>query len=158
MAAEPVTMWENEEANGLALCSAPLFARKLDLISKLRNQQAEYYASLPTDPKECISAAMGALHEDGSDHPKGFEEALFLSFALGPMIKDMMAHCYGPDRAALLHVADQIKSGLESAATALNHAYAILENADRIECERRARNLGACAFPQGRMGNGVPSN
>lgn len=155
MAIEPVNIWENEAAHRLPLCSARLFAERLDQITQLHDRQAEYLASLPSDPKECVSAALGVLHENDSDHPKGFEEALFLSYALGPMVKDLLADCYGPERDALLHVVDRIKSGLESAAAALNHAYAILENPDRIECEQRARKLGACAFQQGRMGNGA---
>ena len=140
MAVEPVSIWENELAHRLALCAEPHFVETVDQIKQLRDRQAEYLASLPSDPKECLSAALGALHQNGSDHPKGLEEAIVLSFALAPMIKDMMAGCHGPERDALLHVVDRIRSGLECAAAELNHVYAILENPSRIERERWMAN------------------
>lgn len=134
----PVTNWENEAARGMALSSERTHARDMKKIEALRKQQADYEALLPVEPMEVIKAALETMHPDGGEnYPKGFEEALHLSHALRPMVETLDTDEPGPDRDALLYIADRIMFGLENAARKLDHISALLGTPERIERESR---------------------
>lgn len=134
----PVTSWENEAIRGMALSGERIHARDMKKIEALRKQQADYEALLPVEPIEVIKAALETMHPDGGEnYPKGFEEALHLSHALRPMVETLDTDEPGPDRDALLYIADRIMFGLENAARKLDHISALLGTPERIERESR---------------------
>lgn len=134
----PVSTWENEKVKGAALCCTRTLNRGRAEVEKLRARQAEYLASLPTEPKEVISAALKEMHLNGESYPGAFEEAMHLSKALRPMIEHSDTDEPGPDRDALLWIADRIMFGLERTARNLDHISEILGNPRRIEREGEA--------------------
>lgn len=131
--ARPVTTWDNEEVKGAALCADSVHADYLKRVNELRTRQADYRASLPTEPKEAIRAAMRAMHPKGESYPGAFEEAMHLSKAIRPMVEMLQTDDRGPDRDALLWIADRIAFGLEGVATKLDHISEILDTPGRIE-------------------------
>lgn len=134
----PVTSWENEAVRGMAFTSERAHARDMKEIEALRKQQADYEALLPVEPMEVIKAALETMHPDGGEnYPKGFEEALHLSHALRPMVETLDTDEPGPDRDALLYIANRIAFGLEKAARQLDHISNTLGNPDRIEREAK---------------------
>lgn len=112
---QPVPSWVNTEHGGQVLSCDRVFEDGLAKIKSLRQQQKEYEDSLPTDEAEAISQAMRLLCPKGESYPEGFEEALYLSAALAPMIKTLEIGEPGPDRDAVLFIADRVQMGLEAA-------------------------------------------
>lgn len=133
----PVTNWENEAVRGMAFTSERAHARDMKEIEALRKQQADYEALLPVEPMEVIKAALETMHPDGDSYPEGFEEAMHLAHALRPMVETLDTDEPGPDRDALLYIADRIMFGLENAARKLDHISALLGTPERIERESR---------------------
>lgn len=129
----PVTSWENEAVHGMACTSERLHARDMKEIEALRKQQADYEALLPVEPMEVIKAALRTMHPGGDSYPEGFEEAMHLAHALRPMVETLDTDEPGPDRDALLYIADRIMFGLEKAARQIDHISNTLGNPDRIE-------------------------
>lgn len=128
-----VTAWENETVKGMALSHDRVHQLDLDKIEGLRARQRDYLKSLPTNPEDCLRAAAKLLHTGGDVYPEGFAEAFFLSFALVPMIKNLETDMPGPERSALLYVADRIKCGLSRFAPALEEVSDILGNPARLK-------------------------
>lgn len=128
----PVTDWENEEVGFKALASDRCLASHLKKVENLRKQQADYLASLPVEPMEVIKVALETMQADGDKYPEGFEEALRLSHALRPMVETLDTDEPGPDRDALLYIADRIMFGLANAARKLDHISETLGNPGRI--------------------------
>lgn len=155
--ARPVDSYVNEMVDGLALCADSIFEEKLAEVGRLRRRQADYLASLPTKADDCISAAVKILHHDSEEYPEGFEEALYLSFALEPMIRDLRTEDPGIERQALLYVADRVRWGLERASRKLDRVSDILCNPGRIEREERiARNCGLSGVDVAQRGLTAP--
>lgn len=131
--AKPVTVWENESVNGMALSHDRVHQLDMDKIEALRARQKGYLKSLPSNPEDCLRAAARLLHSGGDAYPEGFEEAFFLSFALAPMIKNLETDMPGPERSALLYVADRIQFGLSRFAPRLEEVADILGNPARLK-------------------------
>ncbi len=132
----PVTSWENEGVKGAALCGDGVHADNMKRVDELRAQQARYRASLPVEPKESIKAALKELCPKGESYPNAFEEALHLSHALRPMVQLLKTEHPGPERDALLWIADRICFGLGDVAMKLDYVTDILGNPAKIERQR----------------------
>ena len=135
--ASPVRDHENEEVGGPALCGVVPLEQKQERIRDLRQRHAENLASLPTTAKDCLSGALNALQPGGELYPEGFGEALYLSFALEPMIRHLQTDEPCIHRSAMVYVADRVCLGLMQAARKIEQANAILRNPARIERETR---------------------
>lgn len=133
----PVSRWDNELVQGMALTADGVHAHQMERVDALRKRQAEYLASLPVEPKAAIRAALDKMHPDGWSYPVGFEEALHLSKALRPMIQHLDTSTPGPDRDALLWIADRIRAGLEDAERSLDQIAGILQQPLRLPDEAR---------------------
>lgn len=142
MSPRPVTSHENEAVKGQALIDQKGLEKNREKVDELRAQHAEYLASLPTEPKDCMDEALRALGPDGGNYPEGFEEAMHLSHTLAPMIHHLDASQPGPEREAMLYVAERICVGLFNAAAAINHAGEALANPGRLAwLERREQEM-----------------
>lgn len=130
---QPVTRWQNEEVKGHALCYEDLFTEHVEKTKALRERQATYLASLPTDPPEAIRAALKVLHPDGDCYPEGIEEAMNLTYALEAMMKDGDLDACGGSRDAALFLADRVTSALHRATRQMDRIADILGNSNRIE-------------------------
>ncbi len=133
---EPVSDWDNNDTKGYALVSENLFRQNMGKIHALRERQAAYRNSLPTDPPAVISAALKLMHPNGSQYPDGVEEALHLSFALEALVKEGDLDSQGRSRDAALYVADRISHAMHRAAHQLDRISDILGNPRRIERDR----------------------
>lgn len=139
MTVEPVTKWENQALNREVFMGLTVREGHLARVDKLRARQAEYLASLPTDPTECLSAALEVLQPDEySSLPDGLEEAFNLAFAIEPMISDLMADDPSPALDALLFVARRVREGLEKTVPRIEHVIKIIGNPDRVTKEATA--------------------
>lgn len=132
-APKPVNVWENETVNGMALCLDFVHQKETAKIDAYRAQQAEYLKSLPTKPEECLTAALRVLHQGGENHPEGFEEALYLSVALAPLLRSIQTDGPGLERTALLYIADRIRLSLFRLMPKLDEVADILGNPARLE-------------------------
>ncbi|MBI6630704.1 hypothetical protein [Pontibaca salina] len=141
---EPVTEWESNQVHGHALTMDFVYDSFLRQTNALREKQARYLESLPTDPDAVIKAARKVMHRGGSRYPEGFEQALHLSYALDAMVRDGNVEDEGRTRDATIYLADQVASGLHRAALALDRIADILGNRERIarddELERHFNN------------------
>ncbi len=126
---EPVSTWENDARKGHALCADFIFREHIEETQELRDRQAAYLASLPTDSTEVAHAALKLMHPNADQYPDGIEEALHLSCALEVMVKEGE----GVDRASTVYVAQRVYSGLLRATKKLELISDILVNATRIE-------------------------
>ena len=136
---KPVTKWENNASNGQALCSEYLFREQVEQTRVLRDRQAAYRKSLPTDPPEAIRAALRIMHPTGDDYPDGIEEALHLSFALEALVRAGDLDAQGRSREAALYVADRVSDAMHRATRQLDRIADILGNPGRIgQCERES--------------------
>ncbi len=131
--AEPVTVWENENAKGQILCSEYLCREHIEKVEKLREQQAAYRASLPIDPPKVITAALDLIHPGGNSYPDGVEDALHLSYALEALVKYGDLAAQGGERDAALHIAHSLIMAMSSAIEKLDRISDILGNPDRVE-------------------------
>lgn len=102
----PVSLWENEQVEGYALCAEFILNDNRAKVDALRQRQAAFEATLPTDPEAIVDAALRLMHPNGATYPGKFEEALHMAKALRPMIRDLDTANPGPDRDALLWFAD----------------------------------------------------
>lgn len=82
-----VESYENLEAGGYVLCDQKFFDQHIEEVKALRERQAAYLDSLPSDPFEAIRAAKKLLHPEGDEYPGGLEEAINLSIALEALAK-----------------------------------------------------------------------
>lgn len=133
----PVSTYENERVGGLAHCDKLIFADKLTEAQRLRDQQAKYYASLPTDPAECLTEAIAVLYPLSEENGDCVERALHLSVAMTALIDQMEPDHGEPQRATLLYIADQITWELSLAVRKITRVADILKNPARIEREAR---------------------
>ena len=76
--------------------------------------------------------------------PEGFEEALYLSFALEPMIHRLDTDEPGIERDALLFIAGRVRWGLERSAVKLDLISDLLCNPNQIKREVARRHNDAC--------------
>lgn len=134
----PVSDWENEGVDGAALCVPSVLEADREKVDRLRKQQAEYLAMLPVELNEVISAARRAMHPEGHSYPDAFEEVMHLSRALRPMVEHLQTDDHGPDRDALLWIADRIMFGLEGTSRKLDHISQILGNPARLKREAQS--------------------
>lgn len=130
---EPVTDCENNGSKGYALCSASIFRDHVEGTRALRDRQAAYLESLPSDPKEVICAAYKLMHPDGDKYPHGIEEALHLSHALEALVKGGDLDTEGRTRDAALNVAHRVAYAMHRATRQLDRISDILGNPGRIE-------------------------
>lgn len=135
---KPVTMWENKAAKGHALCAESTFRDHIESAQALRDRQAAYLDSLPSDPPEVIRAARRLLHQGSDEYPEGIKEALHLSHALEALVKEGDLNEDGFDRDAALYVAHRIVIAMHRATRQLDRISDILGNPGRIERDRGA--------------------
>lgn len=129
----PVTDWENKAVKGHALCAEYVFREHIEDTQALRDRQAAYLESLPSDPPEVIRAARSLLHQDSDEYPEGIKEALHLSHALEALVKDGDLDENGKNRAAALYVAHRIVMAMHRATQQLDRISDILGNSGRIK-------------------------
>ena len=137
----PVSIHENEANHNMPLMAERVFSQSLAAVTRLRKRQADYLASLPTTAEDCGKAALGLLHPEGETYPEGFEEALYLSFALEPMIHRLDTDEPCIERDALLFIAGRVRWGLERSAVKLDLISDLLCNPNQIEREAARRKL-----------------
>lgn len=136
----PVTNWENQSVGGTALCAESLFLDHIEDAKKLRERQAQYEASLPTDPEEVISSALRLLHPNGNSYPEGVEEALQLSCALAVIVKHGDLEVLSPERETAVYLADRLEVATRNAAGRLDRLSDVLcakSRQKRREAEQR---------------------
>ena len=126
-----VSNLENDETDGLALCHETLFHEKIDQAKELRRRQAAYLASLPTDPKDCISAALRKLHPFETEYVTGFEEAMYLGFAVDAMVTQACIDDEGPWRDAARYLCSEMITASIKAKAELDDISDILTNAKK---------------------------
>lgn len=137
---KPVTNWENKRANGLALCDESIFRKQTEHTQSLRDRQAAYLDSLPSDPSEVIKAALKLIHPKGENYPDGFEEALHLSYALEALVKDGDLEAEGRTRDAALYVADRVAFAMHRATKQLDRVSYILGTPGRMRRDQQDSN------------------
>lgn len=106
-----VESYENLEAGGYVLCDQQFFDQHVEDVKALRERQAAYLDSLPSDPVEAIRAAKKLLHPGGDEYPGGLEEALNLSVALEALAK--FDGCEPATSAATAYIAQRVVSLLQ---------------------------------------------
>lgn len=130
---EPVSDHENESAKGFALCLEEHFQSGIAYIRELRERQAKYLDSLPTDHREANRQANDILHPQGEEYPDGIKEAFCLAFAVEAMIKDGGIDEPSPTRDAALGLADMLTISMMRGTRELRRISDILGNPGRIE-------------------------
>lgn len=130
---EPITSWDNEACDGLALCRDDIFHERIDTAQELRDRQAAYLESLPTDTQTATSAALKLIHPGGNDYPDGIEEALHLCFALEALVKQGDLDAQGRSRDAAFYIVDRVGHAMHRATRQLDHISNILGNPGRVE-------------------------
>lgn len=140
MTAQPVTPWENAEVNGLALCAPQVLELNMAKVQKLRDQQDQYMASLPTSAEDCLVAALRILEADTAG--EGLQEAISLSFGVKALAAELTSEFEGFPRSSLLFLAEKLQDTLLKTAQELDRARDILGNPGRLAVERnRAKGL-----------------
>ncbi|KPN62088.1 hypothetical protein SAMN04488527_12914 [Aliiroseovarius crassostreae] len=127
-APQPVSIHENRAVNGMALSDASLFEETVTAARELRQRQAEYRKSLPTDPAEAINLALRHLEYDHGDYPEGIEDALHLSSALADLMLVACDKEMGWDPTAAKYIAERMETAMRKAVAALDRANDILRN------------------------------
>ena len=135
----PVTNWENQSVGGIALCSEGLFLDHVEDAKKLRERQAQYEASLPTEPDEVIRSARRILHPNGNSYPEGVEEALQLSCALAVIVRHGDLEVPSPERDAALYLAERLEDATRSAVGKLDRLSDVLSAKSRQERKEAER-------------------
>ncbi len=130
---EPVSDAENIKVHGKALCDERLFLDHIKEVKGLREQQGAYLASLPTEPKDAIKAALRILHPSGENYPSGMEDAMQLSTAIVAMLRDDGIGGDGWMREAANHIAFQVEVYLHGLAEQIDRVSDILSNPGRHE-------------------------
>ena len=130
---EPVTDWENKAAKGHALCVESIFRKHIEGTQALRDRQAAYLDSLPSDPPEVIRVALKLMHLNSDQYPEGIEEALRLSYALEALVKEGDLDNEGRTRDAALHLADRVAFTMHRATRQLDRISDILGKADQTQ-------------------------
>lgn len=82
----PVTTWENDRVNGLALAGEAIFRDTVTEAEELRARQAAYRATLPTDPVEKCKAIREIWISDDYYSGGTLREAQVIAFALESMV------------------------------------------------------------------------
>ncbi|PYG30363.1 hypothetical protein [Pelagimonas varians] len=133
----PVSMFENNQVSGLALCGSNVFSDHMEEVEALRSRQAAYLDSLPDNECDAISEAWTLLHSDGEEYPEGFEEALHLSHALDALVKDGDLDTEGRTRDAALYISYRVTFALHRTAEQLDHISQILSKPARHKNSQR---------------------
>jgi hypothetical protein len=134
----PVSKWENESVNGMALSSDSIFDDDIKKIRQLRKRQAEYLNTLPTDPDAAIRIALDHLSHDYGQYPEGVEDALHLSAILMDALQYSKVSDLDFDPEAAIHVASQINKAIRKAVAALDRASDVLLNPAKSQCELKS--------------------
>ncbi|MEP4260258.1 MAG: hypothetical protein ABJ375_13230 [Rhizobiaceae bacterium] len=134
----PVTTWENDAVNGLALCYEDGFRAEIDRAQQLRDQMAEYRKSLPTDFESAVKAALKVMHPKGDSYPAGFEELLHLTFALDAMIEQGDICDRGPTRDAAKYLSLRLVTCAMKAQAEWDAISDLLENPNRLKRESQS--------------------
>ena len=129
----PVSSWENERVHGAALCAESLFEEHIERAKELRERQAKYEATLPTEPHDIISSAKGVLHPYGESYPEGIEEAMHLSTALTVLVRHGDFDTHSPEREAASFMASRVENGIRTAVEQLDRVSDLLSTPDRLE-------------------------
>lgn len=138
MTVQPVTPWENAEVNGLALCAPQVLELNMAKVQKLRDQQDQYLASLPTTAEDCLAAALRILEADTAhDQVEGLQEAISLSFAVKALAAELTSEFEGFPRSSLLFLAEKLQDALLKTAQELDRARHILGNPRRLAIKGR---------------------
>lgn len=128
----PVEECENEEVDGLALCCEKIYEDRRRETADLRERQAAYLASLPTDPAECLRAARAILHPDGHPYPGHLKETYERMLVISELLKTGDFDSFGLQR-ALAHLADDVANDLRGSLEALRRLSDILAGPTRAE-------------------------
>ena len=131
--AQPVSTWENESVNGMALSADSVFEDGIAKARELRERQAEYLKSLPSERDAAIRLALKYLEHDYGEYPEGVEEALHLSAILAEALRFSKVAGYQWEPESAIHVADRIEMALRRATSALDRANDVLRNPARVE-------------------------
>lgn len=128
-----VSSFENDEVGGLALSCEPIFQDRISQAKKLRERQAAYLATLPTDPTEVVRASLKLMNPNGNNYPEGIEEALHLSTALAALFRG--DDPFDSDRTyeAAMYIAERVSDAMHEATNQLDHVSDILCNPARNE-------------------------
>lgn len=131
----PVSDQENRNVNGHALCCDKVFADEQEKITALRERQARFLATLPTEPQAVLDASFSILNPDFGDYIEGFEEALHLSQLLASLIKkgDLREDDWELDAAEF--VSQQVTEHLHRMRSQLDHLSYVLCNPGRLARE-----------------------
>lgn len=123
--------WENKGVKGHALCSEFVFQDHLTNAQALRDRQASYLNSLPTDLTDVIKAAREIMHPGYvNEYPEGIEEALHLSVVPDAMTKAGDLDVEGRPRDAALYVAERVFTAMHRAVRALDRLDHVLAKPD----------------------------
>lgn len=131
----PVSYQENRKVGGKALCREGVLASDMEKIAGLRDHQARYLASLPTQPRDAIEASFEILNPGFDNYIEGFEEALHLSQALAALIEkgDLGEDDWELDAAKF--VSQRVTDHLHRMQNQLDHLSYVLSNPKRVERE-----------------------
>ncbi|WP_146188713.1 hypothetical protein [Pseudoprimorskyibacter insulae] len=102
-------------------------------VKALRDRQAAYLDSLPTDPKEAIKAARAIMTPDFEPYPEGVKEALYLSVALESLVNGEGIEGRGLDRDAARFIANRVSTAMFNVMKDLDRLSDVLENPSRFE-------------------------
>lgn len=130
---KPVTMQENKDAKGHALCAEMFWRRHIESTQELRDRQAAYLDSLPRNPTDAIRAALRIMSPDGKRYPDGFENGLHLSQALEVLLTHGEVDDGCMHRDAALYIAEEIVISMHQATRELDRMKDLLRNPGRIE-------------------------
>lgn len=138
----PVSLWENEQVKGLALCVDSLFCQHIKDVKKLRGRQAAYMNSLPVEPLDVICAGLRIMHPPNENYPEGFEEALHLSHGIEALIDNASIDDVGPVRDAATFLAARLTLLLGRTRTQLDRLSDTLGSPSRIKQKVRSQPHG----------------
>ncbi|MGR3515383.1 MAG: hypothetical protein ACU0GG_21675 [Paracoccaceae bacterium] len=127
--ARPVTRHENREAKGGALACDRVWKGHVEEVEELRRRQADYLATLPTEPHQAMEAIRKSMHPSGQSYPEGVERAYYFSLAIQALTKSEFLSEGGPESDAIYYLADVMEDDLRNVMGDLDHISAILAKA-----------------------------
>lgn len=110
----PVSDSENAETKGAALACEAIYQDNLQKVSRLRKRQAEYLASLPTEPTEKLTSIMELMKGEHDRFPDEAHQALNLSVMLEVFVKHGDMELHSPEHKAAIYVAEMITDNLHA--------------------------------------------
>ena len=126
----PVTDWENAAVSMHALCCQSLWEDHKRDVEQLRERQARYEESLPTEPDEAFQALRRLMHPDGDEYPDGFTDALHLVAAVEELARNGDLDVI-PTRKSLVYLAEKAVECLNGTRNSLDRIGDILSASRR---------------------------